>query len=490
VLSGLAPALAASRANLNDLLRNAGTRIAGASSRGRYALIVTEVALSVVLLTASLLLVRSYLRLAAVDTGFAPATLSFRINPPEQNAKFYEAMLQKLQTLPGVRYAGASSSLPLSHNESVASVEIRGYGMSKEMVEMPSITPDYRKALGMALLRGRDFEARDSASKQQVALVNKAFAALYFAGRDPVGGQVRAGIGNLSKEPWATVVGVVGDVKHSTLEEAGQPQLFRPASHGHDFAVSLDVALSRGVEEARDALHSLDSSLALDNVRTMRERMQESKRAPDVSDDAADGLWGGGSDPGAGWALRGDVLCSEAAHHGDRSPDGLGSLTSAGAMDGALAGTAAHEHGSADRVRRCVCGHQTDPLMALWRHGNGPADLRHRGYFHAHGGRAGLLHSFLERHADRTGASAAGGVGVQSSRIATMGSMREMTGSVGVSPYSRLERYCTSEEVKARLRKAIRWILRDGGVDDGLLEVNQPPPPPAESASRGDPVHD
>jgi putative ABC transport system permease protein len=276
VFSGLAPALAASRANLNDLLRKAGNRMAGASSRSRFALIVTEVALSVVLLSASLLLVRSYLRLAAVDTGFAPATLTFRINPPDQPPAFYESLLAKLQTLPGVRYAGASSGLPLSHYESVSTAEIRGYGTASEVVETHSITPEYRKALGMILLRGRDFDARDVAGKPPVVMVNQAFAAAYFSGRDPVGGQLRTGIGNLSKEPWATVVGLVGDVRHSSLEESPRPLVLQPSSNGHDFALSLDIPVSRGIAEARDALRSLDPALALDNVRTMRERMKES----------------------------------------------------------------------------------------------------------------------------------------------------------------------------------------------------------------------
>ncbi len=113
ILCGLAPAISASRVSINDLLRSGGSRVGGTSNRGRFALIVLEVALSVILLTGSILLIRSYVKLAGVKPGFSPATLTFRLNlderynKPELRAAFYKNFLTKLRNMPGVKYAGS-----------------------------------------------------------------------------------------------------------------------------------------------------------------------------------------------------------------------------------------------------------------------------------------------------------------------------------------------------------------------------------------------
>jgi len=284
VVSGLAPAISASRVNINDLLRRGSGRVGGASNRGRFALIVLEVALSVILLAGAGLLIRSYLQLAAVDPGFSPATLTFRLNlderyaKPEQQSAFYKSFLEKLQKIPGVSDAGATSATPLSGRESLAFIEVRGLGKSKEVVENRSVTPGYRKALGTPLLRGRDFDWHDLNSKTFVATVNERFVAMYFHGRDPLGGQVRIGIGDFSGSSWATVVGVVGDVRHKKLDETPQPQIFEPADNGDNFAIAVqpNVPTRQVIDRARAELRSLDPVLSLENVRTMGERMTES----------------------------------------------------------------------------------------------------------------------------------------------------------------------------------------------------------------------
>ncbi len=88
-----------------------------------------------------------------------------RYNKPELRSAFYKSFLEKLQNLPGVKYVGASNSTPLSHSESLTFADIRGFGRSKEMVEYRSVTPEYLRALGTPLLRGRDFDLHDVASK-------------------------------------------------------------------------------------------------------------------------------------------------------------------------------------------------------------------------------------------------------------------------------------------------------------------------------------
>ncbi len=282
LISGFAPAVSASRVSINDLLRSGGSRAGGNSNKGRFALIVVEVALAVILLTGSVLLIRSYLELAAVDPGFSPATLTFRLNlddrynKPELRTAFYKSFLGKLQNMPGVKYVGASNSTPLNNQESVTFAEIRGFGKANEMVENRSVTPDYRKAMGTPLLRGRDFDPHDAGSKTPVAMVNEKFADVYFKGRDPLGGQVRTGIGDLSKSSWSTIVGVVGNIRHITLEETSQPQLLQPADNGDNFAIECTVPVQQAINQARAALRSLDPALTLESIRTMGERIKES----------------------------------------------------------------------------------------------------------------------------------------------------------------------------------------------------------------------
>ena len=278
--SGLVPAISASRANVIDLLKRGSRGIAGLSNRGRFALIVLEVALSVILLAGSGLLIRSYVQLAAVDPGFSPLTLTFglrldqRYSSPEQQEAFYRMFLEKLANIPGAIHVGASTAMPLSGRESLTFVEIRGLGRAKEMVEFRAVTPGYRQALGTALLRGRDFDAHDPSSKTSVAIVNQRFAATYLQGHDPLSSEVRVGmIGGLSAKPWSRIVGVVGDIRHNTLEETSQPQIFLPADNAEGFAIQSSLPVQQVIDQVRAQLRSLDPVLTLDNIGTMGQKM-------------------------------------------------------------------------------------------------------------------------------------------------------------------------------------------------------------------------
>ena len=329
VVSGLAPAISASRNNINELLRVGGNRgVAGTSNRGRFALIVVEVALSVVLLAGSGLLIRSYLALAAVDPGFSPATLTFRLklderyNKPEQRTAFYEKFLDKLQNMSGVKYAGASNSTPLSGHESVTFAEVRGFGRPKEMIETRSATPDYRRALGTPLLRGRDFDRHDINAKSPVAMVNQHFVHDYFQGRDPLEGQIRIGIGDLAKTRWATVIGVVENVRHNSLEEAGKPQIIQPADSGDNFAIACSAPAAQVITEARAALRSLDPVLTLESIQTMSERISEGNARRRFQTTLLTGFAAIAVISGPDGALWADVVCSPATHSGNRRSPG------------------------------------------------------------------------------------------------------------------------------------------------------------------------
>jgi putative ABC transport system permease protein len=190
--------------------------------------------------------------------------LDDRYNTAESQASFYKMFLGKLQTLPGVKYAGASSALPLSGGDSMSFIETRGNENSKEIVEDRSVTPEYRKAIGTPLLRGRDFDLHDLNSKAKVVMINAKFADTYFHDRNPLGEQVCICVGSSDAASWSTVIGVVGDVRHTALDEAGKPQIFRPAVAGDSFAIRYDVPTQQVVDEARAALRSLDPALTFE----------------------------------------------------------------------------------------------------------------------------------------------------------------------------------------------------------------------------------
>ncbi len=279
--AGLLPAIAASRPSISDVLKQGGSRIASGSHRGRFALIVLEVALSVVLLTGSGLLIRSYLRLQAVDLGFSPAALTFSLDldehysTPELRMAFYRRFLEKLRTTRGFTWVGTSSVLPLKGDEGLTSLEIRGFGKSVETVEIFGVTPGYLKALGTPLLRGRDFTLRDLTAKPTVIIINAKFAEMYFRGRDPLRGQARIRNDNLSNSSWLTVIGVVGSIRHLAVDQASKPQIFAPAEDGNNFAIRSHLPVRQAAAAARAVLRSLDPSLSLD-IKTMSERIKVS----------------------------------------------------------------------------------------------------------------------------------------------------------------------------------------------------------------------
>ncbi|MFZ0590108.1 MAG: ABC transporter permease [Bryobacteraceae bacterium] len=284
LLFGLGPALTASRVNVIELLKQSGSKgSAGTSSKWRHSLIVTQVALSVVLLAGAGLLIRSYLRLEAANPGFSLSTLTFRLaldngySKPEQRTAFFRRFLDGISEIPGVVKVGAANAIPLDHYESVAFLDIKGFGKPKELIDDRLVTPDYFEAIGMRLLAGRYFNAHDIGNSREVSIVNESFAKAYLRGSDPLSRQIRGSGGDFSGVPWSRVVGVVSNLRHSNLEETPRPEVFRPYWPGQNneehFAVKASVRPERLISSSRKVLHDLDPALALEDVRTMSERV-------------------------------------------------------------------------------------------------------------------------------------------------------------------------------------------------------------------------
>ncbi len=285
LLFGAAPMIAASKTNLTELLKAGGRGLTGGSNPIRHALIVAEVALAFVLLTGAVLLIRSDINLQAQNSAFSSSTLTMnlplddRYSKPQQRTGVFLQFLEKLRRVPSVVSAGAGSDLPLDHSESLGDVEIKGFGKPKNLIDTRWVTPGYFEALGQPLLAGRPFDEHDMKDVASAVIVNQAFVKAFMQGQDPLAVQIRSG-SNLSSRPWVSVVGVVGNIRHSSLEEEPRPEYFQPYRRNFDawslhFAARLRIPEQAAIESVRRTLHDLDPALALDDVRTMKERMAE-----------------------------------------------------------------------------------------------------------------------------------------------------------------------------------------------------------------------
>ena len=278
VLTGVLPALTVSRVNLVDFLATSGNRsVAGTHGRAQSVLIVIESALVVVLLAGAGLLIRSYMNVESVDTGFSQSTvttnlqLGARYSQPQQTTEFYRNLFAKLNALPGVKAVGGINALPLSNSETLHLFQVEGYANEKDqLVEGRWVTPQYFSAMAIPLLAGRFFADDDTSRTDELAIVNQAFAKKYFANRNPIGGRVNTDDHHVK---WSTVIGIVGDVRHSSLEESPAPQLYHPVSEAGDGYIAIRSVLPPKAMAAaiHSTLHAIDPSLAAGDIQTMGE---------------------------------------------------------------------------------------------------------------------------------------------------------------------------------------------------------------------------
>jgi predicted permease len=282
VLTGILPALAILRVNLTDFLSTASSRsVAGTRGRAQSALIVIESALVVVLLAGAGLLIRSYINVAGVNTGFSQSTvttsiqLDARYTQPQQRAEFYRNLFTRLSALPGVKAVGGINALPLSNSETFHLFQVDGYANEKDqLVQARWVTPEYFSAMTIPLVAGRFFTNDDTSRTQELAIVNQAFAKKYFAKRNPIGGRVNTDDHHMH---WSTVVGVIGDVRHSSLEEAPAPQIYSPVAAAEDGYIAVRSVLPPDTmaAEIRSILHAIDPNLAPADIQTMGQLASE-----------------------------------------------------------------------------------------------------------------------------------------------------------------------------------------------------------------------
>jgi predicted permease len=243
LLCGLIPALAAARTDVNEALKEGGrTGTAGSGhARLRSALVIAELAVALVLLTASGLLLRSFEKMRAVDLGFrTDHALTAAYGLPRQQYStqaavdaFDSALLSKLRQLPGVQAVGVTTLLPIGGGNSSTVFVPEGYvppkGAGLTLAWFPQLMGDYFRAAGIPLLRGRDFTEADRAGAPLVVIVNRTLAERYWPGQDPIGKRLRIGVPE-SPTPWMTVVGEIADIKQTSADADTLNQFYTPAS--------------------------------------------------------------------------------------------------------------------------------------------------------------------------------------------------------------------------------------------------------------------
>jgi putative ABC transport system permease protein len=281
VLAGLLPAIRAGRTDLNEALKEGGRSDAGSVGlRTRRVLIVSEVALSLVLLAGAGVMIRSLLALRSVDAGFDPrGVLTLQVSLPETRYKapaqisaFFDGALQRIRALPGVQDAAVIDDLPLTGgSQQPLVIDGRAELLPRDQptVAVRKITPGYLRTMRVPLMRGRDFAADDV----NAMLVSRAAARLLWADVDPIGRQARLPL--QSKTVTYTVVGVVGDIREAGLSENPVATVYEYTRERSWSRLALVIRTSVPpltlAQAATGAVHAIDPEQPVEEIRTMED---------------------------------------------------------------------------------------------------------------------------------------------------------------------------------------------------------------------------
>lgn len=282
LLVGTAPAIAAGRSEVRSALTDASRGIVSGMRRHvRAALVVGEIALAVVLTVGAGLLLHSFQKLVQVDPGFRTdnlltmqVSLPGRLATADARRAFYAGLFERLDAIPGVTATGGTTRLPLGSTNVTTRVLVEGRPMTPgEMpeVEMRRAVHRYFEAMGMPILRGRSFTAEDGPATQPVAVVNQTMARRLWPHEDPVGRRFKMGAN--PQTPWTTVIGVVGDVRHTGLDVEPVAEFYIWYTQGPPVAPFLVVRTTGDpaaiAETVRAELKAFEKDLAVYDMQTM-----------------------------------------------------------------------------------------------------------------------------------------------------------------------------------------------------------------------------
>ena len=299
---GLFPALRPFQGHLNDSLKAGGRGWSSGLSgrRVRDLLVICEMALALMLLAGAGLLVNSFERLRAINPGFNPdKVLTCQISLPSKYKDpgivvFYQQLLERLRALPGVKAVGASMTLPLRQSGGGfwGGLVIEGRRAATResipIVSFAQVTPGYFRAMGISLLKGRDFiESDNNMQSPKVAIINATLAHRFFSDGNPVGRRICMGE-DCSKGPWLSVIGVVGDAALESLTDPRFPQVFSPHAQGVEGGVAgnMSIALRASSDPlglaaaVANAVHQLDKDQSVAGIQTLDQVVNASMAQP------------------------------------------------------------------------------------------------------------------------------------------------------------------------------------------------------------------
>jgi predicted permease len=291
LLFGAAPALQTSRVDLNDTLKEGGRGASGVRARARNMLVVAEIALSLVVLVGAGLMIQSFLRLKRVNIGLntqnvltAGVTLPrAKYKERDQRATFFKQLIERMRSLPGVEAASATGTLPLGGDDWGRSLTVEGFPVlplgQAPSIQHTVVTPGYFRTMGVPLLSGRDFNDADAKESPDVTIIDERLAREYWPNESAIGKRVRFGPPE-DNEPWHTIVGVVGTVRHQRIQEDTRKSVYLPHQKIPVSGLALVVRTTSSPQELAGAIRrevaQLDPDLPVSEVSTMEKVVAES----------------------------------------------------------------------------------------------------------------------------------------------------------------------------------------------------------------------
>ncbi len=293
LIFGLAPALQISKPNLVESLKEGGRGSGPSATRNRLrsVLVVSEIAMTLILLVCAGLLIRTVTRLRNVETGFNPQNVltmtlglpAVKYPKPENYIAFNKQVTERIAALPGVKAVGTTSVMPLSDNFDGRglAVEDQPKPRGEEItVDLYVATPGYLRAMEISTLKGRSIGEEDTVDSSKIALINKTMAAHLWPNQDPLGKRIKFPGSEKNPQPWRTIVGIVSDVAQYALDKPPPMQIYLPHSQ---FPTSFNsiVIKTKGeptamISQVRREILAVDKDQAVFNVTTLEQLMSES----------------------------------------------------------------------------------------------------------------------------------------------------------------------------------------------------------------------
>jgi predicted permease len=291
IIFGLAPALSSSRPNLNELLKEGGKGSGTGSHRSRLRkiFVITEVALSLMLLIGAVLMLKSFQKLQAFNPGFKVENLlTSRISlkrdyPLPQIETFNQQLIENIKALPSVQSIALASDVPLGGNSSAILVDTESESPEQNGIRVyrHSISTDFFSTMNIPIIKGRDFTVQDSQKSPNVVIISEAMSRRYWPDSDSIGKRIRVGKDKDGKPNWVEIVGVTGDVKYRTLirDQNRDPDIYFPLLQSPTRNLAIVVRTSTDpanlVSSLRNKINSIDPNLPVFAINTMDQLMKD-----------------------------------------------------------------------------------------------------------------------------------------------------------------------------------------------------------------------